>query len=174
MGTRCSRLVLLALGSLVSVGVTSCSRPEVVVEISSPDVQQTYTCGQDPNVGALGCHTHWCWHFTQQNLEDLKKMNVVSLQPCYAPSTEQNKISTNQFSSVNAGGVPWWWNKGNVGDPILKGFDVQDYRRVNGSNDTIYGDAVRQKGSKYCYDVKWSGKYWGTYCMVPMNEAASF
>ena len=102
-------------------------------------------------------------------------MNGVSWQPCYAPSTEQNKISTNQFSSVNAGGVPWWWwNKGKVGDPILKGFGVHDYRLVNGTNDTIYGDAVRMKSKKYCYEVNWSGKYWGTYCMVPMKEASTF
>ena len=102
-------------------------------------------------------------------------MNGVSWQPCYAPSIKESENSTNQLSSVNAGGVPWWWwNKGKVGDPLLKGFGVRDYRLVNGFNDTSYGDAVRMKGKKYCYEVNWSGRYWGTYCMVPMKEASTF
>jgi len=171
-----SGLLLLVLGSLVSVVLTSCSsRPEVVEEFSSPDAQQTYACDKDQRGFALGCHTHWCWHFTQQDLEDLKRMNGVSWQPCFVRSGKTHRSSSDAAGSVNSGGVPWWWwNKGQVGDLVLKRFSVHDYRLVNGVNDTSYGDAIRQKGRKYCYDVNWSGMYWGTYCMVPMKEASSF
>jgi hypothetical protein len=171
-----SRLVLLALGSLVSVGVTSCSRPEVVGKLSSPDGQQHYNCDKEQkDFGPIKCKTHWCWHFTQQDLEDLKKMNGVSWKPCFVRSGKTKRSASDASGGVSAGGVSWWWwNKGQVGDLVLKHFAVQDYRMVNGAPGTIYGDAVRQKDRKYCYDVKWSGKYWGTYCMVPMKEAASF
>jgi len=175
--SRCSRLVSLALGSVVSIGVTSCgSRTEVGEKFSSPDVQQHYNCYKEQkDFGPIKCKTHWCWHFTQQDLEDLKKMNGVSWKPCFVRSGKTKRSASDASGWVSAGGVSWWWwNKGQVGDLVLKHFAVQDYRMVNGASGTIYGDAVRQKDRKYCYDVKWSGKYWGTYCMVPMKEAASF
>lgn len=177
MGTRCSRLILLALCSLLSIGVTSCgSRTEVGQKFSSPDVQQHYNCYKEQkDFGPIECKTHWCWHFTQQDLEDLKKMNGVSWKPCFVRSGETKRSSSDAAGWVSAGGVSWWWwNKGQVGDLVLKHFAVKDYRMVNGASGTIYGDAVRQKGSKYCYEVNWLGKYWGTYCMVPMKEASSF
>ena len=175
--SRISRLVLLALGSLVIVGVTSCSRPEVVEKLSSPDGQQQYNCDKErKDFGSIECKTHWCWIFTQQTLvEELKSMRGVGWRPCFVRADKTNQSSSGPAGWVSAGGVAWfWWNKGQVGDLVLKRFAVHDYRQVNGFNDTIYGDAIRQKDRKYCYDVNWSGKYWGTYCMVPMKEAASF
>ena len=175
--SRCSRLILVLLGSLFSVGLTSCgSPPEQVEKHDSPDGQQQYNCYKEQkDFGPIECKTHWCWHFTQQDLEDLKKMNGVSWKHCFVRSGETKCSSSEATGWVSAGGVSWWWwNKGQVGDLVLKRFAVQDYRMVNGASGTIYGDAVRQKGSKYCYEVNWSGKYWGTYCMVPMKEAASF
>jgi len=175
--SRCSRLVLVLLGSLFITGLTSCSRPEVVEKLSSPDGQQNYNCDKErKDFGSIECKTHWCWIFTQQTLvEELKSMRGVGWRPCYVRADKTNQSSSGPAGFVNAGGVAWfWWNKGQVGDLVLKRFAVHDYRQVNGFNDTIYGDAIRQKDRKYCYDVKWSGKYWGTYCMVPMKEAASF
>ena len=170
-GTCCSRLISLVLSSLVSIGLTSCgSPPEQVEKFSSPDWQQHYNCDKEQkDFGPIECKTHWCWNFTQQDLENLRKMNGVSWKPCFVRSGNTKRSSSDTSGWVSAGGVSWWW-----WNLVLKRFAVRDYRLVNGFNDTSYGDAVRMKGKKYCYNVNWSGKYWGTYCMVPMKEASTF
>jgi len=167
---------LFLIGLTLGIGLLACAKiNQKDEEQASPDAPQTYICDKDQRESAMGCHTHWCWHFTQQDLEDLKTMNGVSWKPCYVITVKNHPSISDPDGLVNAGGVPWWWwERGSIGDLVLKRFAVHDYRLVNGANDTSYGDALRQKGNKYCYDVNWSGKYWGTYCMIPMKEASSF
>jgi hypothetical protein len=174
---------MLILGALVGCKNNEPEEPT----FTSPDSKVQYTCGQAH--GPERCRTHWCWNQTSEDLIGLRKMEGIEWRPCYVGWTGVNNggVSWWRWERGSIGDKV-------LHNFYVR--DYRELRGA-GDNDTFYGDAQQIKPAKkkmlevieiwngipktvrfpdpetddfmrFCYQVKWKSKLWGTYCMVPM------